>query len=128
MLSAASYRLFSAIRQLLLLMVVVGLLAPQAVNAFGSQSDRAVISHADCAGMADHGPQTSDKSVRQMDHSDRDVGATCSDMTCFCMMPFTVSQSSDLKVATLQPASLGINNISASGVSPATLRKPPKNV
>lgn len=78
--------------------------------------------------MADHGPQTSDKSVRQMDHSDRDVGATCSDMTCFCMMPFTVSQSSDLKVATLQPASLGINNISASGVSPATLRKPPKNV
>jgi hypothetical protein len=121
-------RLFTAIRQLLLLFVVVGFLVPEGAGAMSAKSDTMAMAHVNCAGMADLGHAASDGSTRQNDHADHDVGADCADMACACAMPFTVAQIADDTAVVLISVTPGASTTAPVGICPATFSKPPKDV
>jgi hypothetical protein len=120
-------RLLMRIRQIFLLCVVVGLLAPQVVHAGMARMLEERSTQDVCAAMADHDHSGCTVSADESYRPHHDTDAACKDMTCFCAMPFSVQQTAQNKTMMLVSVTPA-HHVTKCGISPSMLRKPPKHV
>jgi len=124
MLDCLPHRLYTLLRQMLLLSAVLSFLAPQMSFAMtAGEGDGPCAVKSMCETMADTSHEPCDMDGDRVRHGGS--SADCASMTCYCTMPYSISHMS-LNSHVVIAASTPHQHVAGGGINPAILRKPPK--